>query len=340
MKNWKIFMGIFFLTASAVLFLWKAEEYFSYTNPAQKPFKIGISLYKGDDEFISEMGNEFETEVKQLEEEFGRKISLKIVDAKNNQATQNAQVDNFIRNDYDAIAINMVDRTVAANIIDKVKQSGIPLVFFNREPVSNDMYQWSNTYYVGASPQESGEMQGQIVVDAYTENPDSIDINKDGKISYVMLEGEETHQDSLIRSEFSIKQIVDSGIKVEKLTRGVGTWLRQPGYELMKQWLQTYGSEIELVISNNDAMALGAIEAIQEANMAHPPKVVGIDGTKEGLEAVDAGKMLGTVINDGLGQAQAILSASYVAGSDLDKREYLPDMQNQYIWVKHRIYRK
>ena len=130
-------------------------------------------------------------------------------------------------------------------------------------------------------------MQGQIVWQSFQAQPATIDHKQDGKSQYVMLEGEEVHQDSLIRTESSIQAIFDEGIEVERLARGVGNWMCQPAKEFLRQWLGKYPQQIVLMISNNDEMALGALEAIRDAKLAYEPKVVGIDGTKEGLEAVN-----------------------------------------------------
>ena len=75
-------------------------------------------------------------------------------------------MDDFIRKGYDAICVNMVDRTVAAVIVDKAKEAGIPIIFFNREPVEEDMAIWNQTYYVGTDAREAGEVRGADRADA------------------------------------------------------------------------------------------------------------------------------------------------------------------------------
>lgn len=75
----------------------------------------------------------------------------------------------------------------------------------------------------------------------------------------------------------------------------------------MEQWLEAYPDQIELVISNNDDMALGAIDAMERMG-AKDIQVVGIDGTIPGIEAVESGKMLGTVSSDKEKFAWAIFS--------------------------------
>ncbi|MEX2996853.1 substrate-binding domain-containing protein, partial [[Clostridium] scindens] len=100
-----------------------------------------------------------ENAIKDKEEKLGKKVVVNIADAKNSQSSQNDQVDDFIRKGYDAICVNMVDRTVAAVIVDKAKEAGIPIIFFNREPVEEDMAIWNQTYYVGGGG--GGRMPGK-----------------------------------------------------------------------------------------------------------------------------------------------------------------------------------
>ena len=95
-------------------------------------------------------------------------------------------------------SVNIVDRSAASIISDKAMAAGIPVVFFNREPVEEDMNRWEKLYYVGADAKESAVLQGQILVDAYRKNPETLDINGDGMVSYVLLEGETSHQDRCV----------------------------------------------------------------------------------------------------------------------------------------------
>ena len=165
---------------------------------AKKEIKIGVALYKFDDTFISSVKDAINEISDEKSKETGEKITINAVDGQGQQATQNDQVDTFITQGYDVIAVNMVDRTAASVIIQKAQAAGIPVVFFNREPVAEDMAKWDQLYYVGAKAEESGTIQGEVAADYFKANPDA-DKNKDGKIQYVILEGEPGHQDALLR---------------------------------------------------------------------------------------------------------------------------------------------
>lgn len=299
--------------------------------------KIGVATYRSDDTFISAICSDLEQLSKQMENETGKKIILNIVDGKNSQSNQNDQVDAFIAQSYDAICVNMVDRTAASVIVDKAKRADIPVIFFNREPVEEDIRIWEKAYYVGTDAKESGIMQGQIILDALKQDP-GMDQNGDGKLQYVMLEGEQAHQDSLIRTEYSVKTITASGVQMEKLANDTANWQRALGEEKMRAWLSQFGGKIEVVLGNNDDMALGAIDALKSEDMlTDGPAVVGVDGTRPALEAIQRGEMLGSVVNDAQIQAQAMLDISCTLADGGTPQKEIAQMRGQYVRAPHRI---
>ena len=221
--------------------------------------RIGVSLYRADDTFIGNIRSELEKRAKEYEQETGIKVTLDIQDAKGNQYVQNKQVERFISLGCDTLCVNPVDRTTSSGIIDAAAAADIPVVFFNRQPVEEDMDRWDRLYYVGADAKESAVLEAEIVADQYEKDPASLDKNGDGVISYVLLEGESNHQDSLIRTEWSVQTLKDRGVPIEKITGGIANWERSQASALMEQWLELYPDTIELVLSNNDDMALGAM---------------------------------------------------------------------------------
>ena len=311
-------------------------------NPEQQieTVRIGVATYRSDDTFITALCDDLERVSKQMESETGKKIILNIADGKNSQSNQNDQVDNFISRSYDVICVNMVDRTVAAVIIDKAKRADIPVVFFNREPVEEDIRMWDRAYYVGTDAKESGIMQGQIILNALKKDA-GIDKNGDGKLQYVMLEGEQAHQDSLIRTEYSVKTITAGGVQMEKLANDTANWQRSLGTAKMTSWLDQFGDEIEVVLSNNDDMALGAIDALKAQDMLeNGPVVVGVDGTLAALEAIQNGEMLGSVVNDAQLQAQAMVDIACALTEGSDPQQVVEGMNGQYVRAPHRIVTK
>ena len=301
-------------------------------SPKKNVIKIGLCLYRFDDTFISNVRQEIEEYAKEYEKEHDIKINLEVVDARDNQNTQNHQVERFVSLDYDVLLINVVDRFAASNMIETAVGANIPIVFFNRKPVDDDLNRADNIYYVGAGPKAAGIEQAKIIINAYNENPHSIDIDGDGVINYVLLEGEPSHQDSLVRTEWVIKTLQENNIPINMLSGAIGNWERAQGSALMEDFLNKY-SNIDLVISNNDDMGLGAIDAIERANNITGIKVVGIDGTKEALEAINEGKLLGTIESDKKEYAKAVVE---IAMHSIGKSD-LPDDVNAKL-MENRTY--
>lgn len=300
-----------------------------------KEIKIGVTLYKQDDVFVSTITKNLEEIAKEKENEGKYKIIINIVDAKGSLINQSNQVDKFVAQNYDVICVNMVDRTAASMIIDKAKSANIPVVFFNREPVEEDMERWNKLYYVGAQAEQSGELQAGIIMNAYEKDNRIVDKNGDGKIQYVMLEGEPGHQDALIRTEYCIKTLTQKGIELEKLADDTANWQNAQANTKMTQWIKNFGNKIEVVFCNNDDMALGAIQALENSGLTEKPLVVGIDGLPKALEAVKNGLMIGTIINDSKKQASAIFNIAYTLATNGDVNSVEGLEKGKYIRTQH-----
>ena len=247
---------------------------------------------------------------------------MTVLDAAGQQRTQDDQIKELLDAGCNVLCVNLVDRTDPSEIIDLARDRDVPIVFFNREPVAEDMSQWSRLYYVGAYAEQSGTMQGELAAEYIKENED-VDRNGDGKIQYVVLEGEAGHQDAIIRTENAVDTLKKNDIRLEKLSYGIANWSRAQAQNRMTQMIGQYPDEIELVLANNDDMILGAIDAYESLNISEEklPVFFGIDGTDVGLEAVLNGKVAGTVYNDKEGQAQAMvkLTAALITGEGMDE---------------------
>ena len=254
--------------------------------------RVGVAIYQQNDTFISNVVQEMERLAREKEGESLLKINLSIADGQSNQTLQMEQVDRFLDWGCDVLCVNMVDRTAAAVIVDKAEEAGVPVIFFNRQPVEEDLQRWEKAYYVGPRGEQSGIFQGQIVWEQWQEDRERVDRNGDGVLQYVMLEGEPSHQDALLRTEYSIKTLTNAGVLVEKLASDTANWNRGQAAAKMSQWYQEFGSQIEAVFANNDDMALGAIDVLLEAGVApeEMPVIVGVDATAPALEAMAAEK--------------------------------------------------
>jgi methyl-galactoside transport system substrate-binding protein len=292
---------------------------------------IGCTIYKYDDTFITSLRTEL------IKIGLG-KATLVIVDSINNQDIQNKQVDTFLKRKVSVLAINPVDRASAGILIEKAKVANIPIMFFNREPFAEDMAKWDRVFYVGTQASEEGKLEGQIIADYWKSHPET-DKNNDGILQYVLLKGEPGHQDTTLRSKSSIQSIVDSGIPVQRLAENSGMWDWVTGQQRMSEFLTSFGDTIEAVISNNDDMALGAIEVLKATGYFTGEKyipVVGVDATAPALQAIGEGTMLGTVHNDSKKQAQAIFNIAYqlaIGGDITDETVGYPIINHRYVWI-------
>lgn len=290
------------------------------TEPEIISIKIGVTLYDQYDTFLSGLMDHFNEYASEKESETGITIHVEAYNAASSQSAQNEQVEDMIQEGCNVICVNLVDRTDPATIIDLAERNNIPIIFFNRELVEEDLERWDQLYYVGAKAFESGIMQGELAVDAFRER-EGMDRNGDGILQYVVLEGEAGHQDAIVRTEYSVSTITQAGIPVEKLGNAIANWNRAQAQTKMSQMITQFGDAVELVLANNDDMALGAIDALKAAEVKRNewPVVIGIDGTNVGMEAVRNGEMAGTVYNDKEGQAEEMLELAFdlSTGADL-----------------------
>lgn len=303
------------------------------TNLTSKPV-IGVVVASFDDTWRTSLRNELYEMAKDNAE-------MDIWSSDNSQDTQNKKIDALIANKVNVLAVNLVDKSAAAPIIEKAKEANIPLIFFNVPPSDEDLKLWDKVYYVGAKGEQSGIMQGQMLANYFKNNPP-----KDGVINYVMIKGPDGHPDAASRSKYSVKSLEDSGFKVEKLSEGIASWERENAQEIMKNFISTYGDNIDCVIANNDDMALGSIDALKEKGYFKDKKfipVVGVDGNNSTISFLKEGTLLGTVLNDAIGQGKAIfnLAAVLSSGQSPNKDNYSNEItDNKYIWIDYKTISK
>ncbi len=275
-------------------------------NKSESKIRIGVTVY---DQYDTFMGQLVECFLAFQSDD----VEIAVYNAAQSQQTQNSQVKKMIEDGFDVICVNLVDRTDPTTVIDAARKADVPIIFFNRELVEGDIGRWDKLFYVGANAEESGVMEGELAAWACITHKE-LDKNGDGVIQFVVLEGEAGHQDAIVRTEASVNTLKKQGVEIDKLGYAIANWNRAQAQTKTTQFIEDYGDDIELILSNNDDMALGAIDAYEA--MAIPrnkwPAVVGIDGTDVGLEAVRDDKMLGTVYNDKEGQATAMFELARV----------------------------
>lgn len=286
------------------------------TSGEPQKVKIGATIYKYDDSFMSYVRRAIE---KQTE----GKADLIINDSQNDQAKQLEQIDTMIAKGVNVLAINLVDPKAAPSVIEKAKKENIPVIFFNKEPEKSAMDSYDKCWYVGTESKESGVLQGKLMADDWQKNKEKWDKNKDGKLQYVLIKGEPGHPDAEARTKHSIEEVKNAGIEVEELAIDTGMWDAGKATEKMDAWISKYGDNIEMVVCNNDGMALGALASLEKAgylkdDIKYVP-IYGVDAIPEVLDKIKEGKIAGTVLNDAKNQGKALveLSVNVASGKDL-----------------------
>ena len=268
---------------------------------------IGICIYQFADNFMTL----YRADLEEYLGELGYTVT--IMDGKNDQSTQTEQINTFLQQGVDVLIINPVQTTSAQTIVDTISPSGIPIVFINREPDKSVLDSYPDKCcYVGADARQSGTYQGELILETETQG----DIN-----------GENI--DAQYRTEYSIKALTDAGKQVECLYEYLDNWDQTLAQQDVANALAQYGEQIEVVFCNNDAMALGALQSIQQVGRTVGTDIylVGVDALADAVQAVMDGNMTGTVLNDDVGQATAATEATrlYVEGEPVE----------QYYWVDY-----
>ena len=287
--------------------------------------RLGITIYSYNDNFLSFMRRNIESMLT------GR-ASFIINDSENDQAKQYDQIDAAIQRKVDALAINLVDPMSANVVIDKAKASGIPVIFFNIEPRLEHIMSYDKVWYVGTRSRESGDIQGEMVLNAWISNP-KWDKNGDGKIQYLLLRGLAGHPDTEGRTERIKAVLTNNGIVLEQLDEQTANWDILQAQNIANTWIKKFGDSIEFIFSNNDSMALGALKSIQAQgyNIGDENKfipIVGVDAIPEVIEEIRKGSILGTVLQSPKDQAKAVVDMvlNVASGKDvLDGTDYTLD---------------
>lgn len=287
--------------------------------------------------------------VKNQEEDYSRKLadsftnsskdkfSIRIEYCKGNQFEQNSVVESFIEDkNCKAIILQLIDGRTAPLFARKAKQKNIPIVFVSKEANMNLAGYEELIFYVGSNIEDGGILQGEMIADYWNEHKAEVDKNGDGILQYLMIRGELGSNISRVRSESVINTLINKGIRLQRLAYGYGDWTDESGSEVILRHISIL-DDVEMVIANNDEMALGAYREINKAGYSLP--IFSIDATKEGLQALEEGKITGTVINDAERIADAAFSIAYnlVMKRPLTEENVGYKMEGNIVWIPYRL---
>lgn len=301
--------------------------------------KVGVLIYKYDDTYISTVRNA-------LQDELAGKAEVIMQDGKGDQATQNDQLDVLINKGVNVLCVNMVDAKAASGVVEKAKAAGIPTIFFNREPDAATIKAYDKACFIGTNAADAGKMQGDLVKQLFDANP-AYDLNKDGKVQYVMFQGEPDNPEAIARTKWSVDQAVAAGVKMEQVGETyVCNWDAEQAQKAMESALAKNEGKIELVLANNDGMAVGAIAALtnvgynKEGGDKFIP-VIGVDATEQAKDAISKKTMSATVLQDApaMGKAIAAVAMNAANGKDfLDGTSYKFDDSGVAVRIPYAPY--
>ncbi len=294
------------------------------TMPLAHAEKIGVTMASFDDTFLTILRNSIGDAAKK------DGATVQIEDGGNDVGKQLSQVQNMIAQKVDAIIVNAVDTDATPKITKMVSAAKIPLVYVNRKPVDFDKLP-AGVAVVASDEKQSGTLQARQVCKLLG-----------GKGDILVLMGELSNESARARTK-DIEDVIAtkdcSGMKI--VDKREGKWSRTQGQDITMNWLSS-GTKFDAIVSNNDEMAIGAINALKAARRLTPKTVVaGIDATPDGLAAMKSGELKVSVYQNAAGQgAQAVATALKLAKKQPVERYVnvpfelvTPENMNQY--AKH-----
>ncbi len=297
-----------------------------------------VFYYTYSDTYISNVRSALGTAFK------NNNISYHDYDSNGNQTTQTEQVQTSITKGAKVLVVNIVNTgsdDASQGIISQAKNANIPVIFFNREVSDEVINSYEKCAFIGTDAEEAGHMQGEMIGEYVVRNFDELDLNKDGKISYILFKGEEGNNEAIYRTQYSVEDankilkeagknelvFYDQSNPNKYLVDKNGQWSAAASNEYMTTALTSYNEAnnnmIELVICNNDGMAEGAITALNSAgyNLGSEKKipVFGVDATDAAQELIKNNKMTGTIKQDAetMSEAISLVTKNAIDGKNL-----------------------
>ena len=272
--------------------------------------KIGVSMDKFDDNFLTVLRNSMAEYAKTQPG-----VTLQIEDAKDDVSKQLSQVQNFIANGVDAIIVNPVDTSATGAITKAAADAGVPLVYVNREPIDVDKL-GPKAAFVASNEAESGTLEAKQICKLLG-----------GKGNILVMEGVLSNQSAVQRTK-DVHDVISaadcSGMKI--VAEQTANYDRTQAQNLMTNWLSK-GMQFDAVVSNNDEMAVGALQAMKSAGVDTKKAIVGgVDATQDALASMKAGDLKVTVFQDAAGQGKGAVDAALAlaAGKPVEKKVYIP----------------
>lgn len=269
---------------------------------------IGVSMALFDDNFLTVLRNGMQDYAAKADG-----VNLQVEDAQNDVSKQLSQIQNFAAQGVDAIIVNPVDTDATSAMTKIAVDAGIPLVYVNRMPAQAELPE--KVAFVGSDERQSGTLQMREVCKLMG-----------GKGQILLMMGELSNQAARQRTQ-DVHDVIAtpdcSGISI--IEEQTGNWSRTQGTDLMTNWISA-GHQFDALVSNNDEMAIGAIQSLKASGYDMSKVIVaGIDATQDALAAMKAGELDVTVFQNAAGQGQGAVDTAIKLANG--------DKVDSFVWI-------
>lgn len=290
-----ILAGLLVLLAGLII-VWKIPQ------REDRYIHVGIAVYDLDDTFMKKYIRTLQEMIEETEIA-GKKVSYEIYDAEGKKRQQEKQLQYMYAQDYDVMLVNLVEPASAASVLNEAEEKEIPVILYNREVAEKDLQIVKDVWYVGTDGKAAGQIQGEMLKELWNKEMQSIDRNKNGKLDYILVEGEESHYDTIRRTN----GFLESGkeLPLKQMGNLTADWKRKLALEKFAKLDEEIICNIEAVVCNNDDMALGVYDYYKEHHL-ELPIIIGINDSLEMNQKIQLGEIYGTVDNNIEDQAAKI----------------------------------
>jgi inositol transport system substrate-binding protein len=244
---------------------------------------VGVSMLSLQNEFVVNLKDEMEDRAKD------KNLNLIITDAQRSAEKQVQQIETFISQRVDAIILNPCELEASSPAIERANAAGIPIINVNSET------RLEPDAFVGSRDEEAGEIAMEYIAKQ---------INYKGNL--LIMHGY-MGQAAQIKRAAGAKKVLNKYPNLKILAQQTAEWDREKAMKLMENWIQSYGNSINAVFAHNDEMGMGALQALEQANIKQRVTLVSIDAISDALRAVKDGRLNATIYQDAKGQAQGAI---------------------------------
>jgi len=258
---------------------------------------------------INNMNDTFQTYIvdaaKAKAEEYGYKIEIQ--DSQEDVVRQQDQVKTMINNGVDALIVVPVDTSAMEPITNAALEAGIPLVYVNRNPFGESEVP-DGVYYVGSQEIIAGQLQAEYLIEL---------MGEEGGVAILM--GILSNEGAVKRTEGN-ENVLSKYPGIEILAKESGNWQKDQGMSITENWITAYGDKLNAILSNNNEMAIGALNALEAAGR-DDVIVMGVDAIPDAVQLVADGKLAATVLQDANGQGEGAVNVVHkvLQGENPDK---------------------